>query len=128
MSTPPPGDAGEPPPPDAGAPLLQEVLPADLTKQPGQVAAPLASVDETIGPSTKATFTDWARISLAGALIGILAVVTVGTGWFVAVYPSKEPAIESFLKLVFTPLIGLVGSIVGFYFGSHTAGGSGNGK
>ena len=118
MSTPPPGDAGAPP--------------TDLTAQPGQVAAPLATVDETLGPSTKPTFTDWARISLAGALIGILAIVTVGTGWFVAVYPSKEPAIESFLKLVFTPLIGLVGSVVGFYFGSRAAGssgsGSGNGK
>jgi hypothetical protein len=103
------------------------VQPTDLTAQPDQVAAPLASVGEIIGPSTKPTITDWARISLAGALLGILAILTLGTGWFVAVYPSKETAIESFLKLVFTPLIGLVGSVIGFYFGSRAAGGSNSG-
>lgn len=104
----------------------------DLTQLPGQIPAPLAPAREAIGPSTKPTITDWARIALAGSLIGILAILTIGTGWFVAAYPSKEAAIESFLKLVFTPIIGLVGSVIGFYFGSHATASppsdSGNGK
>ena len=120
MSIQAPGGAGEAPTP--------EVQPTDLTTEPGQVAAPLASVADIIGPSTKPTITDWARITLAGSLLGILAILTLGTGWFVAVYPSKETAIESFLKLVFTPIIGLVGSVIGFYFGSHVSGSSGPGS
>ena len=118
MSAQAPGDTGKPPTADVQA--------TDLTTEPDQVAAPIASEREIIGPSEKPTITDWARITLAGSLVGILAIVTIGTGWFVAVYPSKEPAIENFLKLVFTPIIGLVGSVIGFYFGSHAAGSSGS--
>jgi len=59
---------------------------------------------------------------LAGGLLGLLSILTLGTGWFVANYPNKEMAVEAFLKLVFTPLIGLVGSVVGFYFGSRSSG------
>jgi hypothetical protein len=110
---------------DAGDSSNSDVLPIDLTKEPGQVAAPLTSVDASTGPSEKPTITDWARITLAGSLVGILAILTLGTGWFVAVYPGKETAIESFLKLVFTPLIGLVGSVIGFYFGSRATASSG---
>ena len=48
--------------------------------------------------------------------MAILAILILGTGWFVVAYPKKEPAVESFLKLVFTPVVGLVGSVIGFYF------------
>jgi hypothetical protein len=113
----------------SGDPSTTEVLPPiDLTAEPDQIAAPLASLDDSTGPSTKPTITDWARITLAGSLVGILAILTLGTGWYVAAYPGKETAIENFLKLVFTPIIGLVGSVIGFYFGSHTTGSSSNGK
>lgn len=122
--------SAEPPNPADTAPL--DVQETDLTKEKNQVPAPLTPVSDIIGPSVKPTITDWARITLAGGLVAILAVLTLGTAWFVAVYPSKEPAIESFLKLVFTPIIGLVGSVIGFYFGSRaasaSAAGSGDGK
>jgi hypothetical protein len=100
------------------------VLNANLTDEADQVAAPLTSENDVVGPSVKPTITDWARVSLAGALILVLAVLTIGTGWFVAAYPSKEAAIVSFLKLVYTPIVGLVGSVIGFYFGAHAASGS----
>jgi hypothetical protein len=100
--------------------------PADLTRQPGQVPAPLVSIGQAIGPTTEPTFTDWARISLAGALLLTLAVLTLGSAWVVAAYPSKESAIVDFLKFVYTPIVGLVGSVVGFYFGSRAAAGNGN--
>jgi hypothetical protein len=50
--------------------------------------------------------------------------LTLGTGWFVVNYPAKEKAIEAFLQLVFTPIVGLVGSVVGFYFGARSASGN----
>lgn len=117
---------GEPQGPEDTAQPDVQVADLNLTALPDQVAAPLTPVGAVVGPAEKPTFTDWARISLAGSLIAILAVLTLGTAWFVAVYPSKEPAIESFLKLVFTPIIGLVGSVIGFYFGSRAAAGAGS--
>ena len=112
-------------PPSGPGGVPEHVHPDDLTVEPDQVPAPLVSIEQSIGPTTKPTFTDWARISLAGALLAVLAVLTLGTGWFVAVYPAKEGAIVNFLKLVYTPIVGLVGSVVGFYFGSRAAAGGG---
>lgn len=98
----------------------------DLTKsERGATAAPIVPPSESLGST--GTLADWTRLALAGGLLGILAVLTLGSGWFVANYPGKEMAIEAFLKLVFTPLLGLVGSVVGFYFGSRTTAGPGQG-
>lgn len=88
----------------------------DLTQdEPGALPVPLAT--EVVGPT--ATLADWTRVALAGSLVGLLIILTLGTGWFAVDYPGKEKYIESFLKLVFTPIVGLVGSVVGFYFGSR---------
>lgn len=85
--------------------------------EPHASPAPLAT--GIVGSVT--TLADRARVTLAGGLLGLLIILTLGTGWYVANYPGKERAIEAFLKLVFTPVIGLVGSVVGFYFGSRAA-------
>jgi hypothetical protein len=92
----------------------------DLTKEKNAVARPITPLSQSLG--TAATLADWTRLALAGGLLAILGVLTLGTGWFVANYPDKEKAIEAFLQLVFTPLIGLVGSVVGFYFGTRSSG------
>lgn len=84
---------------------------------PSQSPAPLISAEGSEGKKT--TIEDYTRVFLAGALVVILAILVVGAGAFVAVYPKNEPSLESFLKLVFTPIVGLVGSVVGFYFGSR---------
>lgn len=109
-----------------GHPLLAAATPGgsevlDLTKEePGAPPAPLTT--GVVGSAT--TLADWTRVALAGSLVGLLAVLALGAGWFAVSYPSREPTIESFLKLVFTPVVGLVGSVVGFYFGSRTTGSS----
>jgi hypothetical protein len=97
----------------------------DLTQEEPQASAsPKVTVTQALAPESR-QLEDYTRIALAGALVGLLAVVTLVPGFYIATYPSKEAAIESFLKLVFTPIVGLVGSVVGFYFGARTAGGGG---
>ena len=96
----------------------------DLTKtEQGASPGLLTPTSKVIGQ--QAGINDWARVGLAAALIAILALLTLGTCWYVLRYPKREPAIEAFLKLTFTPIIGLVGSVVGFYFGSKATNGSG---
>jgi hypothetical protein len=82
------------------------------------IARPVISSTQTVGPGKP--IEDLTRLGLAGGLLLILAILVIGTGWVVANYPGKEKAIEAFLKLTFTPVVGLVGSVVGFYFGSRT--------
>ena len=101
---------------DPQSPALAEVQ--DLTTEVGAVAQPIRPISQSFG---SATLADRTRVAMAGGLLGILAILTLGTTWFVAVYPSREKAIESFLQLVFTPIVGLVGSVVGFYFGARSA-------
>ena len=89
----------------------------DLTTEVGAIAQPIKPISESFG---SATLADWTRVALAGGLLAILAILTLGSAWFVLNYPTKEKAVESFLQLVFTPIVGLVGSVVGFYFGART--------
>lgn len=110
------GEAQSPPATARSAVPANVVAEEDLTHtEQGAPARPLAP------PLTdKPTLIDWTRLVLAGGLVALLIVLTIGAGVYVATYPSKEPAVESFLKLVFTPIVGLVGSVVGFYFGAHS--------
>lgn len=90
----------------------------DLTQEVGAVAQAIAPINQSFG---SATLADWTRVALAGGLLAILGVLTLGTGWFVVTYPSKEKAIEAFLQVVFAPIVGLVGTVLGFYFGARSA-------
>jgi Asp/Glu/hydantoin racemase len=80
--------------------------------------APAAAVG-TPQPGRRHTI-DSTRELIAGALVGLLAIVTLGAVVYVMASPGDEPAVEALLKLVFTPIIGLVGSVVGFYFGAQS--------
>ncbi|MDQ6949771.1 MAG: hypothetical protein M3256_26870 [Actinomycetota bacterium] len=62
---------------------------------------------------------------IAGILVALLALLALSSGLVVMAYPEREPAIESFPTLVFAPIIGLVGSVIGFYFGSRRPDGTG---
>lgn len=101
---------------DPGATESSEM---DLTKiEPAATPGPITTETQFFGRSR---MDDYARVGLAAGLLAILAIVVLGAGWYVAAFPSKEPAVESYLKLVFTPIVGLVGSVVGFYFGSRSS-------
>lgn len=57
------------------------------------------------------------RRYLALVLTLLLSLVVLGAGGLVAAnYPGEE--IRSFLEVVFTPLVTLTASVLGFYFGS----------
>jgi hypothetical protein len=95
----------------------------DLTADPITDAAPIKTKQELL--ATPSIWEPLTRVGLAGGLLALLAIVVVGSGVSIIVAPGNEPAIESYLKLVFTPVLGLVSSVVGFYFG-HQAGSSGS--
>lgn len=59
------------------------------------------------------------RGKLAQGLTLLLAVVVLGAGAVLVAAPDRLEVMSEFLKIVFTPLVGLVGSAIGFYFGSR---------
>jgi hypothetical protein len=64
---------------------------------------------------------DAARVILAFILVGLLAFVVIATTISaVTGTKSQEAVIESYLKIVLSPIIGIVGSVVGFYFGAKS--------
>lgn len=103
------------------------VTPADPLGAPQPVVLPPETlpVNDTVGPLAiglgKVNKDATMRSHLAIGLLLILAILTFGTGAYVVTNPAEEPAIESFMKLVFTPIVGLVGSVIGFYFGANAA-------
>lgn len=71
---------------------------------------------------------DRARSIITGALLGITATVVVGafvmSSWALGRDASLEDnrkTILAVLNVVFGPLIALLGSVIGFYFGSGSA-------
>lgn len=97
-----------------GDPVTELDLTAEEPNAPGKPLAERVLQRRRFHPD------DWARVTLALVLVGLLVVLTLGAGYYVATAPAKEQAIETYLKLVFTPVVGLVGSVVGFYFGSRS--------
>jgi hypothetical protein len=61
------------------------------------------------------------RKTIAYALVALLIVVALTP--FVALGAKLIPVsdLDTVMKIVFAPVVGLVGSVVGFYFGSQTA-------
>jgi len=69
---------------------------------------------------------DAARVILAFILVGLLAFVVILTCIYAVSGNAKQEAtIESYLKIVLSPIIGIVGSVVGFYFGAKSSQGTG---
>jgi hypothetical protein len=91
--------------------------PLDLTGEPN-----LATSTALPAPSIQSVrIDDLARILLAFVLVGLLAFVIIITAIYAVANPKLEPTIESYLKIVLSPIIGIVGSVVGFYFGARSA-------
>jgi hypothetical protein len=76
------------------------------------------------GPSLtpkKWPWDDAARVGIAFLLVGLLvAVVLITTISAVSGSSSQNATIENYLKIVLSPIIGIVGSVVGFYFGAKS--------
>jgi hypothetical protein len=61
------------------------------------------------------------RRFLAIAFPILLAIVVVGSGIVLALWPDRVEVIEKYLSMVFASLLGLVGTVSGFYFGEKSA-------
>jgi hypothetical protein len=108
----------------ASAPVAPPPQPAaelDLRQEPNIITETLKLDTSAVA---KTTSTDIARIGLSIFLVGILAVVVIVSVFAVSANGKNEAAIEALLKVILSPIIGLVGSVVGFYFGAKASGGS----
>jgi len=89
----------------------------DFTSDP-QTSAPPPSVSP--GPEyDPAQHREWVRGFLAGALLFILFFVVVAafaTIWF---GKGANGALSDLMKLIFAPLVALVGAATGFYYGTR---------
>jgi hypothetical protein len=106
----------------------------DLTGEPDLSSLSVLSAGAASGgtgqlgaPSLeKNRWDDAARVILAFVLVGLLAFVVILTTIYAVTGNAKEEAtIESYLKIVLSPIIGIVGSVVGFYFGAKSQSKSG---
>lgn len=61
---------------------------------------------------------DAARRNLAYGLVALLGVVAVLSLVPLLCYPDKVERVEAILQIVLTPLVALVASATGFYFGA----------
>jgi len=61
------------------------------------------------------------RGALALALLALLALVVVFAASALWLQKIAIADLKSFLELIFTPLIALVGSVIGFYYGGKSS-------
>lgn len=54
-------------------------------------------------------------------LLIVLLFLTVFFSFCIFVYDADRAEVKDLLALIFTPLVGIVGTVLGFYFGSETA-------
>ena len=66
---------------------------------------------------TRESIRGWIALSL----IAMLAVVVVASLALVWIHPDRSKELHELLSLVFGPLIALVGSATGYYFGSQAS-------
>ncbi|HET7886304.1 MAG TPA: hypothetical protein VFL62_08775 [Bradyrhizobium sp.] len=85
----------------------------DLTKE-AQVPPGLAKIP-TI-PFDERRFREYSRIGLAGSLVACIIMIILGLFW--AFLSGRQVHdIKDVGEMLFTPIVGLVGAVVGFYFG-----------
>jgi hypothetical protein len=63
---------------------------------------------------------EWSRTILAGLIVGSLVFIVVGT--FVTLWTRQDAKIDDLREMVhilMSPTIGIVGAVMGFYFGER---------
>lgn len=63
---------------------------------------------------------EWARAIIALTLIGLLIAIVMASFVTLWVHPDYLEQMRGLLELIFAPIIALVGSATGFYFGGKT--------
>jgi VIT1/CCC1 family predicted Fe2+/Mn2+ transporter len=127
-----PNDEGSQPP----VPEPENLGKATIDARAAAVAEDTSEV-ENLGPATASTDEDAREESeiseavsqrrestrgiLAAGLLGLLGVLVVAAPVLLATNQLSGDEVESLAQLILTPLVGLVGSVIGFYFGGVTA-------
>jgi uncharacterized protein YacL len=97
--------------PEPAKPPREEVL--DLTGEPVPmkgVAAPEQVVIDQVRENTRGRIAFWILGIIAGVIVGAFA--TIAWNW------TTQAMLKDLLTEILTPLIGLLGAVIGFYFGS----------
>ncbi len=115
-------------PPPAPQPLtargsLPEVNLAEATQQPPRSSLKEVSLAETTRGRTVTRVEErreWARAAVALVIVGALLLIVIGT--FVLMFLGKPTSdLKDALQLLIAPVVGIVGAVTGFYFGSGGA-------
>lgn len=104
-----------PPPASAQASILRPVPEADVGVPP----PPIGGVKETSWTPAKSQ--EFVRSVLALSLVALLAGIIIVSFALVALKSVAVADMDTIMKIVFAPVIALVGSVVGFYFGADVA-------
>lgn len=106
--------------------VLKPTLPLDGATPEEKPLEPTVSLDEASPeeggePSDVQEQRETMRGILASLMVGILAVVIVTGVVLLANGGLVISELEAIAQLILTPLVALVGSVVGFYYGGQTA-------
>lgn len=95
------------------------------TSTPFDIRAPIAIGEEPLQiktePWNQERERDQTRSIVAGALILLLIAIVILPFVLLAIKAIDIVALDTLLKIVFAPVVGLVGSVIGFYFGSQSS-------
>jgi hypothetical protein len=116
----------DPPPEGENAPDAPAADPAtataelDLTQEPADPASPQGLAPPDTKPYDPERDREAVRGRIALLLIWILAGIIVASFLTVWGSPDKFPTVKSLLELIIAPVVALVGSATGFYFGGKS--------
>jgi hypothetical protein len=105
------------------------MTPSDTGNEPAPIDLEQADSTRRLPPTTErpydpAPFRDKMRARLAIVLVAILAATILIPFLVIAWMPERAQAVHDHLGLVFTPLVALVASAVGYYFAARNTDGS----
>ena len=94
--------------------------PLDLTAEPQTPrAAGFAQRDLAIGPYDPTRLREGVRSWIAGALVALFVLVILGLIWGVMSGRIPPEQLQAIGATVISPLVGLLGAVLGFYFGEQ---------
>lgn len=107
-----------------------ETEPEDFGEEPAPGDEPKAHFDpEKEREEMRRNFTNWLLCILAGTLIAaFLMMAIIATRGDKEAFEREADLLMKMMTLVFGPLVALIGSAVGFYFGSNSTALSGPAK
>jgi hypothetical protein len=97
--------------------------PVPLDKVPISPQGQNASASPAIATSTPLTTSrrETVRTALALGLLGLLVVLTLGSAWALTFHHVNDMDFKDLTSTLLTPILGVFGTVTGFYYGSHAS-------